>query len=80
MRTGSVGLGTSINTGFKSTETLPSFVPVPASGVGGVVYKLKGRLRSNMMQREPVKAGTFSGSGSVSGDKAGGGQSDLDQR
>ena len=93
MNSGSAGTRTSTNTGANTgikamgASSLPisasvsgsvsGTVPVPVSGIGGVVYRLKGRLRSNTMQNKPV--GTGIGIGGHR-DNREGDQSDLNSR
>ena len=83
----SVGVRTSTNTGGNTGIKAMSAAPlpvsasvsgavsgvVPVSGVGGVVYRLKGRLRSSTIHRQPVGA-------IIGGNKLEGNQADLNAR
>ena len=93
MNSGNAGIRTTTNTGANTgikamgatslpisgsvSSSVSGTVPVPVSGIGGVVYRLKGRLRSNTMQKKPV--GTGIGIGGHR-DNQEGDQSDLNSR
>ena len=91
MNSGNAGIRTTTNTGANTgikamgATSLPisgsvsGTVPVPVSGIGGVVYRLKGRLRSNTMQNKPVGTGIGIGIGGHR-DNQEGDQSDLNSR